>query len=289
MSLKQAIKNVLPASIFQLTRDIPWMIQGIKTKAPKGQGPIPPLRLMFDGPRDYDLFLQTGQETLKFYKAIAHMKTGDNVLDIGCGIGRKTLPLLGYLENEALYVGMEIDRRGVDWLSRNVTSQNRRFVFLQQDIYNKFYNPNGALIAGELIFPFPAASFDMVVLWSVFTHMFPEDIAHYLEEIARVLKPGGTLAASFFLYNESILEQMQNGKTELNFSHELKDCRTTNPNIPEDAIAVRDSWLMETLGQLSMKPEQIMYGGWSGHTPHPDLPNVNSQDIVLAKKPARLV
>ena len=45
--------------------------------------------------------------------------------------------------------------------------------------------------ASEYTFPYEDGEFDVVVLTSVFTHMLPDDVAHYLDEIARVLKPGG--------------------------------------------------------------------------------------------------
>ncbi|HEY1214568.1 MAG TPA: class I SAM-dependent methyltransferase [Bryobacteraceae bacterium] len=284
MSIKQTLKNTLSASIFHSVRDIPWIIRDWRTKAPTGQGPIPPLRLMFDGPRGYELFLKMGRETLGFYRHIAGMEPDDVILDIGCGIGRKTLPLLDYLNDNALYVGMDLDRRGIDWLLRNVTSRNQRFVFLHQDIYNKFYNPKGALIPGLLVLPFPDASFDMVVLWSVFTHMYPGDIAHYLSEIARVLKPGGTLAASFFLYNDEILGRMQRGETTMDFKYALKDCRTTNQNMPEDALAVSAEWLESIQHQVGLQTQQRLSGTWTGAAPHVGLEITNFQDIVLAKK-----
>lgn len=284
MSIKQAIKDTVPAPLFNRIRDVPWIMRDWVTKAPIAQHPIPPLSLMFDGPRDYDLFLKMGRETLGFYKSVAGMKPGDAVLDIGCGIGRRTLPLLDYLNSKALYVGMDLDRRGIDWLTRHVTSRHQRFVFLQQDIYSKFYNPGGALIPGRLVLPFPDASFDMVALWSVFTHMYPDDIAHYLSEIARVLKPGGVLAASFFLYNDEILERMRRGETKSNFNHALKDCRTTNPNIPEDALAVGWEWLEAAQNEVGLQTSRRLYGAWSGHTPHIGLESTNYQDIVLAQK-----
>ena len=284
MDIKQLLKNTLPAPVFNYIRDIPWKIRDWTTPPPQGHGPIPPLRLMFDGPRDYELFLKMGQETLGFYKNIAGMKANDTILDIGCGIGRKTLPLLDYLSSEALYVGMDLDQRGIDWLLRNVTSRNQRFVFLHQDIYSKFYNPDGALIPGLLVLPFPDASFDMVVLWSVFTHMYPDDIAHYLAEIARVLKPGGILAASYFIYNDDIIGRMARGETKFNFSHTLKDARTTNPNIPEDALAVSEEWLLTVQARVGLEVQQRLDGAWSGHVPHESLEVTNFQDIVVTRK-----
>jgi len=284
MSLKQAVKNILPAPLFHLLRDLPWRMQGLATAKPVGLGPMPPLHLMFDGPRDYKLFASTGKETLSFYETFVGLKPTDSILDIGCGIGRKTIPLLDYLNKDALYVGMDIDRRGIDWLLRNVTSKNERFVFLHMDIFNKFYNPRGALASSRLVLPFPDASFDIVALWSVFTHMFPTDVAHYLAEISRVLKPGGRVVASYFLFNDQILALMQDSRTQMNFNHELENCRTTNPNMPEDALAMNDRWLQTVHEDVGLTPQSILYGGWSGHTPHPGTAAINIQDIVIAKK-----
>ncbi len=284
MNLKQAIKNTLPASIFHLLRDIPSRIKGLTETKPTGQGPIPPLHLMFDGPRSYDLFLKIGKETLEFYKTSVGLKPTDSILDIGCGIGRKTIPLLDYLGSEALYVGMDLDRRGIDWLLRNVTSRNERFVFLQMDIFNKFYNPKGALIPGRLVLPFPDASFDVVALWSVFTHMFPDDIKHYLTEIHRVLKPGGRVVASYFLFNDEILALMQASKTTINFAYDLTNCRTTNPNMPEDALAMNEGWMKAVHEGLGFKSLSVQHGSWSGHTPKVGADTINQQDIVIAGK-----
>ena len=284
MNFRQFVKNAMPARAFHLLRDLPSRGRGLFEQKPSGQGPIPPLGLMFDGPRSYDLFLSMGKETSEFYKTAVALKSTDSILDIGCGIGRKTIPLLGYLSDQALYVGMDLDRRGIDWLLRNVTSQNQRFVFIHFDIFNKFYNPNGALDPSRLVLPFPDASFDVVALWSVFTHMYPNDMAHYLSEISRVLKPGGRLLASYYLYNEEVLSLMRSSKTKTNFPYELENCRTTNPNMPEDALAVGDEWLLEVLKKLSLRPVSIFYGEWSGHTPYPGSKTINMQDIVIAEK-----
>jgi SAM-dependent methyltransferase len=114
--------------------------------------------------------------------------------------------------------------------------------------------------------------------------MYPDDIAHYLSEIARVLKPGGTLAASYFLYNDDIIGRMQRSETKVNFNHEFPGFRTTNPNIPEDALAVNDQWLLDVQTKVGLKPEPILYGDWSGHTINANLAIMNYQDIVVARK-----
>jgi hypothetical protein len=48
----------------------------------------------------------------------------------------------------------------------------------------------------------------VVHLRSVFTHMGPSEVEHYLGEIARVLKPGARCMATYFLLNRESLAMM---------------------------------------------------------------------------------
>src|SRR4029079_302816 len=100
---------------------------------------------------------------------------------------------------------------------RAITPRNARFRFHHADIAGGAYNPSGRLTAGTYRFPFDDRSFDFVFLGSVFTHMLPEDVAHYLREIARVLAPGGTCAASFFLLADERRGDVEAGRSFLAF------------------------------------------------------------------------
>ena len=77
---------------------------------------------------------------------------------------------------------------------------------------------------------------------------------------------------------------MQRSETKVNFAHELPNLRTTNPNIPEDAIAVNDQWLLDVLAHVGLKAQDVLYGSWSGHAIDPNLALTNYQDIILAQK-----
>lgn len=95
-----------------------------------------------------------------------------NTLDVGCG--RKPYESLFHSSN---YIGLEID-----------TPENRKHK--KADV---FYG-NGA-------FPFGEAEFDSVVTNEVFEHVFNPD--QFLEEIRRVLKPGGVLLLTVpFVWDE---------------------------------------------------------------------------------------
>ena len=64
-----------------------------------------------------------------------------------------------------------------------------RFRFRLVDVQNDRYDPDGAVTGDAVRFPVRSAAFDMACLFSVFTHFDPDDIATYLHELARVLRP----------------------------------------------------------------------------------------------------
>lgn len=286
MNLKSAIKRILPAPVFLLVRSLPYQIRDLLNPPPQGEL-IPPLSLQLDGPRGYDVFRQNGAEALAFYRTEVELDPKSHMLDIGCGVGRKTLPLTKFLSSDALYVGMDIDVREIKWCSRNITPRYPRFVFFTMDVFNKFYNPDGRILPDKLVLPFPDASFDVVSLWSVFTHMFPRDVEHYLEECRRVLKPGGKLVCSYYLINAQAKAAVRDGKAAWDVKHYLEDrgCWTNNPNIPEDMIGLEEEWLRSAYHRAGLSIlEPIRLGAWADRPISPQYANLNSQDIVIARK-----
>jgi SAM-dependent methyltransferase len=286
MDVRLALRRVLPAPIFFLVRSLPYRLLDLLQPPPAGEI-IPPLRLQLDGPRGYDVFRRNGAEAFAFYKNEVGLGPEARMLDIGCGIGRKTLPLTKYLAGNSLYVGMDIDDREIKWCSRNITPSYPNFVFITLDIFNKFYNPFGRVMPDQLVLPFPDSSFDVVTLWSVFTHMFPKDVFHYLREAHRVLKPGGKFVASYYLINDHAKREVSAGKALWPANHYLPDqgCWTINPNIPEDMIGLEEGWLRSAYTEVGFAiDEPIRLGGWANRPVPAQYAHVNSQDIVIARK-----
>ena len=241
---------------------------------------IPPRRLMFDGPRDVALFRQNGQEFMDYYLNLAHLGPDETMLDIGCGIGRKTIPLLTYLHGEGRYAGFDINRMGIDWCREHITAQLPNFQFTHVDVYNRRYNPQGQLQAAALRFPYPDQTFDFAVAASVFTHMFAPEVAHYLAEAARVLKPGGRCLFSFFLLDQAALDRLTSPAATFHFPYDQGEWRVENPQQPEDAVAYPESTIAGLYRDAGLHIRQIYYGMWSGRPDH-----VSFQDLILAEKP----
>jgi SAM-dependent methyltransferase len=119
----------------------------------------------------------------------------DLVLEVGSGNGRIAM---GLCEEPIRYVGLEPIRACVEFC-REAFEEYDTFTFEHFDDRNSHYNPAGAVDAADAVFPVDDNSVDLVILASVFSHMETcEGASQYLDEIYRVLKPGGKVYSTWF-------------------------------------------------------------------------------------------
>jgi SAM-dependent methyltransferase len=239
---------------------------------------LPPTRLRFIGNGD---FLAIGTEYLGYFREFAALQPHEDVLDIGCGIGRMALPLTKYLERGS-YRGIDIVREGIEWCQNNITPKHPNFRFEHANVYNRMYNRAATRGAAEYRFPYADASFDFVFLTSVFTHMLGEDTRHYLSEIGRCLRPGGRVLSTWFLLNEESRRQMLQSPNALKLVHPWDDERfmLLNRRVPEGAVGVDQEfvWSMHAEAGLTIDPN-VRWGKWTGRKSP-----VSYQDIIVARK-----
>jgi SAM-dependent methyltransferase len=261
--------------------------QGIRTSAgedgtakiDKGNGNpfVPPEEEMFIGPGD---FAAIGDEFFNIFRNYGGLRSTDRVLDVGSGQGRMALPLTRFLVVPGSYTGIEIVKRGVAWC-QNAYQDYLNFTFLHADIYNKTYNEEGRIQAREYQFPFPSESFDFIFLISVFTHMCPADVQHYLTEISRCLKHGGHCAITFFLLTPDSLRQIDAGNAKIPFKFTVFDkCMTTDADEPEAAIAYQEPLIREWFQAKYLQIVGDIYHGDWAHTED----GLTFQDVVIASK-----
>ncbi len=241
---------------------------------------IPPTRLMFDGARDVATFKQNGQEFLKYFIQLGELQPYESVLDVGCGIGRKTFPLTGYLNEQGRYEGFDIVRTGIRWCQKTISKQYPNFHFQWVDVYNRYYNPQGRTRASEFEFPFADQTFDFVILGSVFTHLLPDDLENYFGQVARVLKKGGRCLITFFLLNPESLDLIAAHRSTMRLEFDHGIYRTADAAQPELAVGYDESFILEQYARrgLALEPP-LHYGLWCGRREF-----LSYQDIIVATK-----
>jgi SAM-dependent methyltransferase len=237
----------------------------------------PPEELVYVGGGD---FVRVGQKFVNYLVSHGGLQPDASVLDVGCGIGRMAVALTGHLSPDTRYEGFDVVPEGIQWCTEQVTPRYPNFRFRLADIHNSRYNPAGALRAREFEFPYDADQFDFVFLSSVFTHMLPDGVEHYVSEIARVTKPHGRCLATFFLLNDVSLACLKAGESRLSFDHDYGIYRVRREETPEGVVAYQEDHVMELFRRHGFTPRQPDYGRWAG----PTRSSTNNvwQDVVIA-------
>jgi SAM-dependent methyltransferase len=180
----------------------------------------------------------------------------ESVLDFGCGCGRVARRMLLQRRVPDRYVGLDLHEGMIRWCSENLAPQHPNFSFHHHDIANDTFNP-GAGKPLHASFSVPDKWATLVVAHSVFTHILPGSIDHYLAETARVLRPDGQALTTWFLFDKLYFPMMQEQQNAL-FINEFD---------PWNAVIYDRTWLMAALqrhhlGLAAVRPPRVRGFQW---------------------------
>jgi SAM-dependent methyltransferase len=244
------------------------------------QTDVPPKAATFTGA--VQDFAASGQSLLEALVDVAGVTSSSQVLDVGCGLGRLGRPMSHFLDPSGGYEGLDIVPDGIRWCKQHIVSPHDNVHFTLADIYNKEYNPKGRLRAAEYRFPYEDETFDAAVLVSVFTHMLPDEVDRYISEIARVVKKGGRVFATYHLLNPESIRMMDLPPAEWRFKHHVGPYWTTSLKVPELSVGYDESYIRDLYAMHGLSGEPDIYvGSWCGRASH--WPS-RSQDTVVAAK-----
>ena len=120
-----------------------------------------------------------------------------DVLDVGCGV-RFTETIINRNIPIKSYTGVEVHKPIVDFLNEKVAAYDKRFRFVHWNVRNEMYNPDGIELSTLDKLPFPDA-FDLIWMFSVFTHLNPADSQSMLKILRRHVRQNGKLLFSAFI------------------------------------------------------------------------------------------
>ena len=79
-----------------------------------------------------------------------------------------------YLSPQGGYGGFDLDAESIDWCRRYVAELHPHFGFTHLDVYSGAYNETGRIRPDEVSFPYEDERFDLGFVFSLFTHLLPE-------------------------------------------------------------------------------------------------------------------
>jgi len=128
-----------------------------------------------DGSTDESIVQHTGRWAAQQVRAALDIQAHDHVLELGCGVGRIGRELAPFCNH---WTGVDISENMLRHARERLTSQN---------------NVSFHQLTRTSLDMLPDESIDKAYSIAVFCHMDKEDLYLYLQELGRVLRPGGMI------------------------------------------------------------------------------------------------
>ena len=106
---------------------------------------------------------------------------------------------------------------------------------------------------------------DLAFLFSVFTHVLPDDVPPLLKYLSENVKKGGQIFATFFILNEASKRGIEKGNSHRPFPFPYQNARIDNSEVPEGAVAYEEDDLRGYFADAGLEVEEMSFGNWSGH------------------------
>jgi SAM-dependent methyltransferase len=173
-------------------------------------------------------------------------KLNSNIVEIGCGYGRKAVTLRDFSVQgrrfEGQYVGIDIDQELLDFASSHFPKD--QFRFLKSPHVSKTYQDpalgrsksesvsrDTQLFQSEIL----SGTQDFVYSTSLFTHLLEPDLVDYLKLSYRVLRPGGTMLMNYFCMDHMNKHHLLGERWT--FQHRMGAAYVESVKYPEAAVA----------------------------------------------------
>lgn len=254
-------------------------------------GSIPELAMRIGGKRSYAEWAYV----IGIFQTLIHqnikIKSGANVLDVGCGTGLLGMAAEPFTHNNGRFTGIDVQSTNIDFCKNHYDFKG--FEFIHFDASNSKYNSSGAINLSP--WPITDSTYDMITALSVWTHLNEKDSMFYIKEVARTLKTGARAIITFFIldddYQDSLLRRIPgkgrfNNRIQNRWIFDQPAYGSSNwfcpdwIDVPEGAIGVTKEGLEQLLQTSGLKLIEHYPGNWK------EIPGVYFQDVLVLEKTA---
>jgi SAM-dependent methyltransferase len=216
-------------------------------------------------------------------------KTGNIILDIGCGTGLLGISAEPFVYGGGAYTGIDVMADDINFCLSHFHADNYRFIHF--DVSNATYAHNQETQLKS--WPVEDKSQDLVTALSVWTHLNETDAMFYMKEVARVLKDDGKAIITFFHLDQGYHDSLPKRSHEKGRFHNTNQTdwifdqkayasenwfTTRLATVPEDAIGVTPEGMDALLKHSGLKVKQYYPGNWK------EQPGVFFQDVFVLEK-----
>jgi SAM-dependent methyltransferase len=148
--------------------------------------------------RDEEAWVDSARSLLGLLAEVRGVKDlgGTSLLDVGCGT-KLVKVLLEDRRPIGRYVGIDVESEVIEFLRAEVADP--RFAFHHMDVRNELYNPGGHPLSDLEELPVGGEQFDLICLFSVFTHLAPHDYGAMLRALRPHARDDARLVYSLFV------------------------------------------------------------------------------------------
>jgi len=129
-------------------------------------------------------FYKGGEAVLSMLK-LCGFTQDSKILDIGCGFGRTANALEPFLSYTGKYYGIDIGEESIEYCKKNYQRKNFNFIKNMDNIIPEFDE-----------------KFEFVLFVSVFTHLYPNEICEFLQQLKTKLTDNGKIIADILERND---------------------------------------------------------------------------------------
>jgi SAM-dependent methyltransferase len=193
--------------------------------------------------------LQIGSQFWMECFAKGYLGADADIVEIGCGCGRIAMHLNpDYFSGT--YLGIDIDPEMIEYCKSHFPAPKFAFA-LSPHRSSTYHGQESSSREPESFTIAHPESRDFVFSTSLFTHLLENELAFYLKESFRALRPNGMAVMSFFC-----MESVETGKP-WTFSHKAGNAFVDDERYPEAAVAYGREYMTHTAKEAGFREVAI--------------------------------